>query len=118
MLEIVLKDDKKRFLPFEVIEGKIKYDLSRPSKEITVDLVWTTMGKGTIDNYRADSSVISTMGSNRGEGNFRLNAPAGPYSFSGKLISIIWMISCGTENDKEIAEIEIVISPVGREVVV
>lgn len=118
MLEIVLKDNKKRFRPFDVIEGKIKYDLSKSSKEITVDLVWTTMGKGTTDNYRADTSVISTMGNNRGEGHFRLNAPAGPYSFSGKLVSIIWMISCGTENDKEIAEKEIVISPVGREVVV
>lgn len=118
MLEIVLKDNRKRFLPFEVIEGKIKYDLNRPSKEIAVDLVWTTMGKGTTDNYRADTAVISTMGSNRGEGHFRLNAPAGPYSFSGKLVSIIWMISCGTEDDKEIAEKEIIISPVGREVVV
>lgn len=117
MLEIVLKDNRKRFQPFEVIEGRIKYDLKKPSDEIAVDLVWTTMGKGTTDNYRADGVVISTN-SIRGEGQFRLNVPAGPYSFSGKLISIIWMISCGTDNDKEIAEKEIVISPFGSELVV
>jgi hypothetical protein len=118
MIEIILKDGRKRFQPYEVIEGKVKYDLNRPSSEITVDLVWTTMGKGTTDDYRADSSVISTGGSTRGEGKFRLNAPAGPYSFSGKLVSVIWMISCGTESDTEIAEKEIIISPVGSELVV
>jgi hypothetical protein len=118
MIEIILKDNRKRFQPYEVIEGKIKYDLKRPSSEINVDLVWTTMGKGTTDDYRADSSVISTGGSTRGEGHFRLNAPAGPYSFSGKLVSVIWMISCGTESDTEIEEKEIIISPIGSELVV
>ncbi len=118
MIEIILKDGKKHFRPFEVIEGKIKYNLAKPAPKIEVDLIWTTMGKGTTDNFKADSASISTLGSISGDGHFRLIAPSGPYSFSGKLVSVIWMISCGTEDNQDFVEKEIVISPTRREVVV
>lgn len=118
MIEIILDGGKKHFSPFDTIEGKIVFNLVKPCENIEIDLAWTTVGKGTTDSCSVDSSGVSTMGKISGEGRFRLAVPAGPYSFSGKLVSIVWLVSCGAESDLDIAETEIVISPTGREVVV
>jgi len=48
---------------------------------------------------------------------FRFALPEGPYSFSGKLISIIWAIELILEPGPSVERREIVMSPSGREVV-
>ncbi len=117
-IEIILDGNKKQFRPFDVIEGKIIYNLVKPCATIQVDLAWTTIGKGTTDSCAVDSTGVSTMGKISGDGRFRLAVPAGPYSFSGKLVSIVWLVSCGAESDLDIAETEITISPSGKELVI
>ena len=47
---------------------------------------------------------------------FRFQLPDAPYSFSGKLISLIWAIEAVAEGIKEAARYEFVLAPEGREI--
>ena len=46
--------------------------------------------------------------------NFEFKIPAGPYSFSGLLISLAWALEL--ELDKECLQYDIVVSPTGKEI--
>jgi hypothetical protein len=47
---------------------------------------------------------------------FQLSIPAEPYSFSGKLISLIWALEVVVEPAKEGDRLEITVSPNGDEI--
>jgi hypothetical protein len=51
-----------------------------------------------------------------GEQRVSLRAPSGPYSFSGRLISLLWALEAVAEPGGEVARREIVLSPSGEEV--
>jgi len=47
---------------------------------------------------------------------FRFLAPAEPYSFSGKLISLLWALEVVALPGHESARLDLTISPTGKEV--
>jgi hypothetical protein len=49
---------------------------------------------------------------------FRLRLPSGPYSFSGKLISLIWALEVVAEPGADAGRQDITLSPTGRELVI
>jgi len=49
---------------------------------------------------------------------FRFRLPEGPYSFSGKLISLLWAIEVVASPGDMAGRAGIVVSPSGREVVI
>jgi hypothetical protein len=47
---------------------------------------------------------------------FQIRAPKGPYSFSGKLISLIWALEIVVQPSEESGRTLITISPTGEEI--
>jgi hypothetical protein len=47
---------------------------------------------------------------------FRFRLPEAPYSFSGKLISLVWALELVLEPSKEVTRREIIVAPGGQEV--
>jgi hypothetical protein len=49
---------------------------------------------------------------------FSLQLPEGPYSFSGKLISLAWALELVAEPGSRASRIEITVSPTRREILI
>ena len=114
-LTLQIRDDRTRFAPGEEVAGVVSWQLSGPPRAVVVRLIWLTRGKGTGDvgggaEVRFDAPAMA----DRKE--FRLRVPDGPYSFSGKLISLIWMLELAVEPSGEARQIELTVSPTGREI--
>ncbi len=114
-LSIVLNEDKAAFAPREMIRGTIRWSLDVGVRRLELSLFWYTAGKGT-----RDVGVIETMQFDEpgavGWKDFSFTLPDGPYSFSGKLISLIWALELTCSPGSEIARREIVVSPTGHEI--
>jgi len=114
-MEIKTADDRTRFLPGEEIVGTVSWRLDRPAERIELRLFWYTQGKGTEDISAVKTVVFDAPGAQEQRA-FRLRLPHGPYSFSGKLISLIWALEVIAKPSKEMARLEIVVSLSGAEI--
>jgi len=91
MLTLYTTDGRTWFKPGELIEGRASWHLDGEVDAVEVRLFWYTTGKGSQDveivrRLRIDSPETS------GHHDFSIRAPEGPYSFSGKLITLAWAI--------------------------
>jgi hypothetical protein len=91
MLTLHTAEGRTWFAPGELIEGRSSWYFEGDVEAIEVRLFWYTTGKGSQDvgiarTLRTDSPEIS------GHRDFSIRAPDGPYSFSGKLITLSWAI--------------------------
>ena len=114
-LNIELHDGKTTFAPGERVDGRIEWSLDADPKALEISLLWYTSGKGTRDARVVHSKRIDRPGSS-GSDQFSFTLPSGPYSFSGKLISLIWALELTCTPGHETARKEIVVSPTGREI--
>jgi hypothetical protein len=97
ILTLQTSDGATWFKPGELIEGRASWHFE-PGEEveaIEVRLFWYTTGKGTQDvevlrTFRSDAPDTS------GHRDFSIRAPEGPYSFSGKLITLSWALELVT----------------------
>lgn len=110
-LHLETLDHRTAFLPGETIEGIAGWELDEQPDHIDVRLFWHTAGKGTQDVEIADSVVFRSPPAVDAQP-FRLTAPRGPYSFSGKLVSLTWSIEVVVGGAAE--RIDIVIAPAGE----
>jgi hypothetical protein len=110
-----MRDGQKAFRPGEAVSGAAFWKLERAPKSAEVRLFWRTRGKGT-----EDVSVVDTVRYENPQSEearlFRFQAPDGPYSFSGRLIALIWGLELVVEPSESIAQVEITLSPTGQEV--
>ena len=99
-----LKIERTSFKPGETVEGAVVGG----SPSVEVRLFWYTEGKGT-----QDLEVVATAHPDA-EGRFRLTLPPAPYSFSGRLISLIWAVEAvgGDASPR----VELLVSPDGGEI--
>lgn len=111
-----LRGGKTSFKPGESVEGSVRWELDAPPSKVEVRLFWYTRGKGTED-VAVEGSAAWESPSNAEKREFALNLPEAPYSFSGKLISVLWAVEAVVEPPSEVARVEIVVSPSGAEVV-
>lgn len=91
ILSIKIKDDKTKFLPGEVIQGEVMWDLQKFPKTITVNLFWFTEGLGSADSEIVSSIELDASGLSGRQG-FQFALPPAPYSFTGSLISLNWVV--------------------------
>jgi hypothetical protein len=113
-LEIKTRDDRTSFLPGEELNGEVRWLLDSPG-QIELRLFWRTEGKGTKDVKVVEQ--INFDNPRRQESReFRFQLPEGPYSFSGKLISLIWALELIVTSTDETERLEIVISPTNSEI--
>lgn len=114
-VRIAIVGGRTAFAPGEVISGTAACPRQSQPANVVVRLFWFTRGRGTSDMQIVEEvSVSNTQG--LGEMPFSLRVPNGPYSFSGRLISIVWGIEAMDELSGKSGKIEIVCAPEGREI--
>ena len=114
-MHLELADGKTKYLPGETIEGVAFWELAAAPEFVEVRLYWRTQGKGTVD-LEIVRNMRFTKVALQDRRPFQLETPAAPYSVSGKLISIVWGVELVSEPQGEAANIDIVLSPTGKEV--
>jgi len=115
-LNIALHEDKTAFAPGQTVEGTIRWSLQTNPEHLEFSLFWYTAGKGTRDVGVVETARFDNPGA-CGSKEFAFPLPNGPYSFSGKLISLIWALELTCRPGSETARREITLSPTGREIV-
>jgi hypothetical protein len=117
--KINLDHDTHAFEPGSRISGTIEWKLDTPPKHVELRLFWFTKGAGDqdvkiVDEMRVDQNEASVESYGRKQFSFLL--PSGPFSFSGKLVSLIWALELVIPGVPETARVELVVAPGGREI--
>jgi hypothetical protein len=114
-LKLATRDNQTVFRPGEEIQGAAGWQLDPPPKSVEVRLFWYTRGKGT-----EDAAIAQTVRFDHPKPEearpFQFTVPEAPYSFSGKLISLIWALELVAEPGRESTRLELVVSPSGKEI--
>jgi hypothetical protein len=114
-LQIAIQEERTSFRPGEECKGEAKWTLAGNIKSAEVRLFWYTGGKGTSDMQVVDTNKFQTPKEND-QRSFSFKLPEAPYSFSGKLISLMWAIELVVEPDSQTQRLQIVLSPTGEEI--
>jgi hypothetical protein len=103
------------FLPGETITGSVYWQLDPPVTEIELRLIWYTEGKGDQDLQIVDTARFNGPERSEGRG-FTVRVPQGPFSFSGKLISLLWALEAVAQPNDRAERLPITVSPTRREI--
>ena len=117
LIEIHLDHDGVAYTPGESISGTVTWQLDAPATGVEVRLFWYTRGKGTTDVQVVKAQQFDAPGST-GRRAFKFVLPEEPYSFSGKLISLIWALEAVVQPGERLQRLELVVAPLGREVLI
>ena len=115
-LDISLRDSQTSYAPGDTVVGAVQWNLQTNPRRLDVTLLWYTAGKGTRDVGVIETVAIENPGS-LGSQDFAFALPYGPYSFSGRLISLIWVIELTSAPGEQTVRQEITVSPTGEEIV-
>ena len=116
MIRLGLHENKTAFRPGESIDGAVLWELPEAPELAEVRLLWFTRGKGTEDGETVETIPFDAPPA-ADTRTFQFRAPDAPYTFSGKLIALIWAIEFVLRPSKEFQRIEIVIAPDAEEIV-
>lgn len=115
-LRIEIEGGNRSFEPKSTLSGTASWSVQNPLEEVSLRLFWYTQGKGDQDvEIVAEERFRSPAQSERREFSFTL--PEGPYSFSGKLISLLWALELIVQPGGEVHRQELVLAPGGQELV-
>lgn len=114
-LKIIVHEDKTAFAPRETIRGVIEWNLDANSRRLDLSLFWYTAGRGIRDIGMVHNVWFDDPGA-QGSKEFSFTLPDGPFSVSGKLVSVIWAIELTCSPGSETARREITLSPTGKEI--
>jgi hypothetical protein len=98
------------FKPGSTIGGDASWHLENEADALEVRLFWYTQGKGTQDVKVVDAVRVERPQAN-GHQTFGFVAPAGPFSFSGKLITLSWAVELVVLSGEETERLDLVIGP-------
>jgi hypothetical protein len=115
MLTIQTREGGTWFRPGETIQGEASWHLDGEAESIEIRLFWFTAGKGTRDVEIVGTSRIERPESS-GTRPFELAVPRGPYSFSGKLITLSWAIEIVALPSGETERLDLNVGPTPVEV--
>ena len=114
-LEINIVPDTLVFLPRETICGKASWRLDDSPENVELRLFWYTSGMGTQDVGIVEQISFDHPGLNDSR-DFKFALPDAPYSFSGKLISLVWALELIRDKSKDVVRKEIIVSPIKQEI--
>lgn len=103
--------DSAAIEPGGTISGRVAWHGAGSS--LVVRLSWETRGKGDQDTGVVAETTLPVTGQT--EARFTLTAPFQPFTFSGKLISIVYFVTAKVAGRE--SKTEIVIAPNATEVV-
>jgi hypothetical protein len=110
MLSLTTTDNATWFKPGTTIGGTASWHLDEQADALEVRLFWYTTGKGSRDVEVVASLRIDNPGIS-GSRDFQLAVPRGPYSFSGKLITLAWALELVALPDGDTERFDLVIGP-------
>ena len=115
MIQVETRDGITSFRPGDDVSGRASWQLDRQPDEVVARLFWYTQGKGTQDVVVVQEEIFPAPGQqDQRKFNFRL--PEGPFSFSGRLISLIWAVEVVALPGEESGRVEFTVSPTGDEI--
>jgi hypothetical protein len=114
-IQVELRDGRTAFQPGDEVEGTVRWQLDPPPRSVEVRLFWYTEGKGERDVGVVESLPLAGPGPEEHRP-FRFRLPAGPYSFAGKVIRLVWAVEAVAEPGDRTGRCEIAVSPSGREI--
>ncbi|MFN3168101.1 MAG: hypothetical protein ACE37H_13655 [Phycisphaeraceae bacterium] len=114
-ITIQLDRDDARYVPGEPVTGRVSWRFDHSPERVVVRLRWHTSGKGSRDTGVAEALTWEPV-SSRDERAFSFAGLDGPYSFSGRLISVNWLVEAVAEGVGGQAELGFTLSPTGEEV--
>lgn len=114
-LTLALDRADSGYVPGETITGLVRWAMPGPLERIDVRLFWRTEGKGSADSGLAGELTFDRLPAT-GEVSVVFDGPPGPYSFSGTLVSVVWAVEAIAHPGKDVARVDFVLSPTGREV--
>lgn len=115
MLEVRIEEGRTAFAPRESVRGQVEWREDSPPEAIEVRLLWHTEGRGDPDVGVARTLRIEAPSAS-GSSAFEFECPSGPYSFSGRLISLRWAVEATLTPQETTARANIVIAPEGDEI--
>jgi hypothetical protein len=102
--------------PGEIIGGRVSWQVDEEPRSAELRLFWFTSGKGTQDVGNIDLATFQTPRMHD-ERLFSFTLPRQPFSFSGKLISLVWALELIVEPGSNVARETFVLSASGGEVI-
>ena len=114
MLRIEL-EPRRAFEPGEEIAVQLGWDFSTAPESVELRVVWNTSGKGTQDVGVASVTPFEFPKAHETR-RTTVSLPEQPYSFSGKLISIVWALELVALPDEQSTREEVTIGPGAKEV--
>ena len=115
-LRIDINGGQRGHKPGETIGGRVTWQVDEEPQSAELRLFWFTSGKGTQDVGNIDA-VAFQMPRMHDERMFSFALPRQPFSFSGKLISLVWALELIVEPGSNVARETFVLSASGSEVV-
>ncbi len=115
MLEILLPDDRTAFEIAETIDVTLSWSLESLADSVELRLLWNTVGKGDRNlsvekTWKYDQPLLSDKFTES------IQLPEAPYSFSGKLVSLVWAFELIAFPVGDSVRKEIVIAPEAQEI--
>ncbi|MEM9480628.1 MAG: hypothetical protein AAGA58_13315 [Verrucomicrobiota bacterium] len=107
--------DNTQFVPGQVLKGRVGWQSGDPVDRAELRLFYYTKGRGTRDVEVVDRTEWQSP-SPIAQQNFEFPLPEGPYSFSGKLISLIWALELIVDPGEHTERLEFTLSPSGEEI--
>jgi hypothetical protein len=112
---IETNDGATSFRPGDVVAGTLRWQLPEPPETIELRLFWSTEGKGDQDLEVVEAISFTSPGA-QGRRPFQVRLPQGPYSFSGKLITLSWALEAIAQPGNRAGNLFITVSPTGEEI--
>jgi hypothetical protein len=114
-IEIRINEKKEIYAPRETITGMVEFNAPTAPDYGELKLIWFTKGKGTQDVGEVEKRAFTDLAASAGR-EFSFSLPRGPYSFSGKHISLIWAIELILYPSESSDRFEFLVSPTGQEI--
>jgi hypothetical protein len=114
-IQVETDDGATAFRPGDVISGRARWQLAEAPEGVELRLFWYTEGKGSQDLEIVETISFANPAA-EDRRTFQIRAPRGPFSFSGKLISLIWALEIVVHPTEESGRTQITISPSGEEI--
>lgn len=115
-IQIETEGGANAFLPGETIIGTVSWQLEPPLESVELRLIWYTEGKGDQDLEIVETAAFHSPGVVDRRA-FTVRLPEGPFSFSGKLISLLWALEAVAQPNDRAGRLPITVSPTRREIV-
>ncbi len=106
---------RSAFDPGQTVPVSAKWNLKTPLDAVELRVVWNTAGRGDVDLQIAEAVRIESPNPNDSR-QMTLALPRQPYSFSGKLVSLVWALELVAIPSLASTRTQITIGPGGKAV--